>query len=84
MSLTELKRALKEEKLVYGTDATIKNIKRGITKAVFIAINCSPTTQAHIKHYNTMHAFTIYKLEEPSDELALICKKKFNVSLLSY
>ena len=84
MSLPELRRALKEEQLVYGTDNTIKNIKKGKTKTVFLAKNCPENVRNDLKHYNRIQPFTIYELEEPSDELALICKKKFAVSVLSY
>ncbi|MDO8555888.1 MAG: ribosomal L7Ae/L30e/S12e/Gadd45 family protein [Nanoarchaeota archaeon] len=84
MSLQELKRALKEEQLVYGTDRTIKNLKLGKTHTVFLAKNCPENVRTDLAHYKKIQDFTIHELEEPSDELALICKKKFHVSVLSF
>ncbi|MDO8628567.1 MAG: ribosomal L7Ae/L30e/S12e/Gadd45 family protein [Nanoarchaeota archaeon] len=84
MTLENLRKALKEEKLTYGAERTINNIRQGKTKTIFLAKNCPPKAKATIKHYATMHPVTIYELEEPNNELAPICKKKYNVSVISY
>ena len=38
--IDELKNAIKEKKVVIGTEQTIKNIKAKSVKSVFVANNC--------------------------------------------
>ena len=84
MSMEDLKKALKEKKLVFGTERTIKNLKLGKAKAVFLAKNCPKATREDINYYSGLCKAAVHELEEPSDELALICKKNFPVTVISY
>lgn len=84
MSMNELKKALKEKGLVFGTNRTIRNLKSGKAKAVFLAKNCPKNVREDVKYYSELCKAKVYELEEPNDELALICKKNFPVSVLSY
>ncbi len=84
MSMQELRKAMKEQKIVYGSNATLRNIRRGKTKAVFLAKNCPPDVKNTLERYGKISKLTIYELDEPSNELALLCKKKFNVAVASY
>ncbi|HLD12914.1 MAG TPA: ribosomal L7Ae/L30e/S12e/Gadd45 family protein [Candidatus Nanoarchaeia archaeon] len=84
MTLENLRKAFKEEQLIYGSERTIKKLKQGKTKTIFLAKNCPPDVRATIQHYATLQPVTIHDLEEPNTELALICKKKYNVSVVSY
>ncbi len=80
MSLELLKKSLKEDKLVYGFKNTLTNLKNGKTLKIFLAKNCPPELSGEVKKYNDVE---IIELKEPNKELALICKKKFSVNLLS-
>ncbi|HLC55387.1 MAG TPA: ribosomal L7Ae/L30e/S12e/Gadd45 family protein [Candidatus Nanoarchaeia archaeon] len=84
MSIQALRKALKEEKIVYGSDATLRNVRKGKTKAIFLAKNCPPDAKEALQRYMKIYPITIYELDEPSTELALLCKKKFNVAVASY
>ena len=80
MSLAELKKALKEKTVVFGTDKTLKNLKLGKCKKVFISSNCPSKVREEIKSYSV----DVVELKEPNTELALICKRPHNISVLSY
>ncbi|MEK6813058.1 MAG: ribosomal L7Ae/L30e/S12e/Gadd45 family protein [Nanoarchaeota archaeon] len=84
MSLDALRKALKEKTLVYGSDATLRNLRLGKTKTIFLAKNCPALVKESIQRYSRIADVMIYALDEPSDELSLICKKKFNVAVVSY
>jgi len=80
MSLDKLKKALKQEKIIYGTEKTLKNLRLGKTKTVFLAGNCPIEAREKMKKYK----IDIIELEESGDEIALICKRPHSISVLSY
>ena len=84
MSLADLKKAVKEEKLVFGTDRTLKMIREGKAKKVFISSNCPKQVREDIKHYATIAGMEVNELKEPNEELGIICKKPFSISVLCY
>ena len=79
MSLDELKKALKEKTIVFGTERTLKNLKLGKTKKVFLASNCPDKIREEIKSYGV----EVIELKEPNTEIALICKRPHDISVLS-
>lgn len=80
MSLEKLRKAIKEEKIIYGTERTLKNLRLGKTKIVFLSENCPNLIKEKIKKYKT----EIIELGETSEELALICKRPHSITVLSY
>ena len=81
MSLAKLKKAIKEQKVIFGTTRTLKNIKLGYTKVVFLASNCPEKTKNQIKSYKDIE---VIELKIPNDEVAMTCKRPHNISVLSY
>lgn len=81
MSIAKLKKAIKEQKLIYGTEKTLKNIRLGNTKVVFLASNCPEDTKKMIKSYGNTE---VIELNVPNDEIAMICKRPHPISVLSY
>lgn len=80
----ELKTAIKEKDLVIGAEKTVKNLKLGKTHTVFLALNCKPETKEQIEHYAGISGAKVVQLDIPDKEVGLLCKKPFNVSVLSY
>ena len=78
--LDELKKALKENELVFGTDKTFKNLKNGKTKKVFLSGNCPEKIRKEIKSYKV----EVVELKEPNSEIAIICNRSHSISVLSY
>ena len=79
MSLEELRKALKEKNIVFGTERTLKNLKMGKCKKVFLSSNCPEKVRKRIESYDVI----VVELKEPNTELALICKKPHPISVLS-
>jgi len=84
MSLAELRKVLKTEKVIFGANETIKNLKNGKVKRVFIANNCPEEIKKDLEYYCKISKVEIVELNQPNDEVALICKKNFPVSVISY
>ena len=83
MSVEELKKVLKSGKVLFGTDETLKSLRRGSAKKVFVASDVKPETLESITHYAKLAKVELINLDVPSDEVALLCKKAFPVSVLS-
>ena len=83
MSLVELRKALKTEKMVFGSNETINNLKNGKVKRIFISSNCPEKVKKDLEYYGKISKVELIELKQPSDEIALICKKNFPVSVIS-
>lgn len=84
MSTNNLKKAIKEKKLIIGTEETVKAIKKGKAKEVFIAKNCPGLLKRKINNYGKIENITITELEETNEEIGIICKKPFSINLCCY
>ena len=82
--MDELKKALKEKDITFGTEKTLKKIRNGEVKKVFLASNCDEKIKEIIERYAKMGKFNIIHLDLPNDEVGLICKKPFAISVLCY
>lgn len=85
MTLEALRIVLKERpnKLIYGTKQALKQIKHDHIKEVFLANDCTEETREKIKNYTNFSELKVYELQQSSEELALLCKKDFAVSVIS-
>ena len=83
MTISELKKAIEEKKIVLGTDRTIKKLKRGEISKVFLASNCSKEIEEEIRYLSKINDVKVEKLKQPNEEIGLLCKKNFSVSVLS-
>ncbi len=80
MSIEKLQKALQTQRIIYGTEKTLKGLKLGKIKTVFLANNCPEETKKKIRKYKV----EAIELNEPSDEIALICKRAHSILVLSY
>jgi|TARA_Y100000310_G_scaffold339954_1_gene434262 ribosomal protein L30E len=83
MSVVELRKVLSSKNVVFGTNQTIKNIKCGKVKRVFLASNCPAATKKTFEEYKKVNDFEIIQLDDPGEELMLLCKKNFPIIVLS-
>ncbi|PIN79738.1 50S ribosomal protein L30e [Candidatus Woesearchaeota archaeon CG10_big_fil_rev_8_21_14_0_10_34_8] len=79
----ELKKLLKGGKVVLGTDKTLKILRLGNAKKVFLSSNCSESVRKDIEYYATLAKVPLVNLKQPNDELGTLCKKPYPVSVLS-
>jgi ribosomal protein L30E len=84
MSLQTLKDAMKKEKLIFGSKSTLRNMKKGTTKQIFLANNCGEEIEKSIEYYSKFSKVKISKINKPRSEMSILCKKNFPVSVISY
>lgn len=80
--LDEIKKLLKEKKLIFGSDRVVKGVRKGTIGKVFICQNPKPSVGADIEHLAKIAGVEIVKLPYPNDELGTVCKKPFSISVL--
>ena len=79
----EIKKMLKSGSVVLGTERTIKSLRLGRVQKVLISSNCPAGVEKDISYYAGLAGAETHKLEYPNDELSIICRKPFSISVLA-
>lgn len=82
--MEELKKLLKENTAIIGTNQVMKNLKIGRLKEIYLSSNCPKNTTDDIKHYAKLYDVKVNELKENNEELGTICKKPFSISVLGF
>lgn len=83
IDLAEIKKMLKAGNVILGTERTIKSLKLGKVQKVLISSNCPAGVENDINYYAGLSGAEFHKLDYPNDELSVICKKPFSISVLA-
>jgi len=81
--IDEIKKLAGSKNLVIGTSRTIKYIKTGKLSRVYVSSNCPTNVKADLKYYGELSETPIIELNQTNEELGVMCKKPFFVSVLS-
>lgn len=84
MSSAELRKVIKDKKIYYGADITVKMLKIGKVNEVFVASNCPERIKKDLRHCCGIANVKLNELGETNEELGSMCKKPFSVSVLCY
>ncbi len=80
--MEDLKTLVKENKVFIGAKETLKNIKQGRISKVFLASNCPEETKETVERYAGISEVEVEQLKVPNDELGIMCRKHFFVSVI--
>lgn len=83
LTQTEIKKLIRAKDLIIGTKRTIKNLKLGKIEKVIISSNCAENIVNDLNYYADLGKAETIKVSYPNDELGIICKKPFSISVLS-
>jgi len=78
----EIRKLLAAHRLVIGSERTLKALRSGKLSKVFLSATCSPMAEESIKKYAGIAGVEVKKLYLPSDEVGVLCKKPFAISVL--
>ena len=81
-AITELRKHVQSSKFIIGTSEVMKLLKHNKVARIFVASNCPASVKEDFKHYGTMSDCEIVELEIPNDELGVLCKKPFSISVV--
>lgn len=80
--MEDIKKLVKDKKVFIGTQQTMKNLKTGKVAKVFLTSNCPEDVKDDIKHYAKISGTEVAELDIPNDELGVMCRKQFPISVL--
>lgn len=82
MVMEKLQKDLLEnsDKLVFGTERSLKLIKNDRLRLIYLARNCADSVRDEIKHYGK--EIEIVELDASNNEIGVVCKKPFSVSVI--
>lgn len=78
----EIRALLGSEKLLLGTQRTMKALRQGKIAKIYLASNADAKVVEDIEHYQGISGVEVEKLKETNEELGTICKKGFSVSVI--
>ena len=80
--MADIKKIIKEGNILIGTKEVIKSLKLGKIEKVFLSFNCPADVKKDIKYYAKISKAEVVQLKQPNDELGILCKKPYFVSVL--
>jgi ribosomal protein L30E len=82
MDANEIKKMLKNENLILGSDKVLKLLRENQMESVWLASNSPKDVAEDIKRYAGLSGTSVEALEIPNDELGVLCKKPFNIAVI--
>ena len=79
----EIKKMVKSGSLIMGTEKSVKSLRLGKVEKVLLSSNCPASVEKDLSYYAQMNGTEVHKLDYPNDELGVICKKPFSISVLA-
>ena len=83
MKMEDIKKLVKDKKVFIGTDQTLKNLRQRKVSKVFLASNCPAETKETVERYAKMAGADVEQIGIPNDELGIICRKHYFISVMS-
>jgi ribosomal protein L30E len=78
----EIKKLLRDKKLIIGTDRVVKHLKTKKLSKIFLAKNVSQEIKRDIAYYGKLAGVEVIQLKYANDELGELCNKPFFIAVL--
>lgn len=80
--ILDLKKGLAEGKAVIGTKIVLKDLKDAKLSKIYLASNCPEKVKEDIEYYGSLVKVPIIVLSVDNEEIGVLCKKHFFISVL--
>ncbi|HHF42166.1 MAG TPA: 50S ribosomal protein L30 [Candidatus Aminicenantes bacterium] len=80
--VSELKKEIKEGKVILGANRVLKELKAGSLSKVYLAKNCPSEMKKDIEYYSRLENIPLQPLNLDNEEVGILCKKHFFISVL--
>ena len=80
--MTDIRKDIQEKEIIIGTERTMRGMKNKNISRVYVASNCPNEIKEDIVHYGKIGKIEVINLKENNEELGVICKKPFPISVL--
>lgn len=81
--IDDIKELVKTDNAIIGTKETLRLLKEGKVKRVFVTSNCPDDVKQSIAYYAELSGAAVEQIPIPNDELGVICRKQFSISVLA-
>ncbi|MBW2970290.1 ribosomal L7Ae/L30e/S12e/Gadd45 family protein [Candidatus Woesearchaeota archaeon] len=78
----ELKKLVAAEKVILGTDGSLKMLRRGKLVKVVLSSNCDPKVKEDFERYCKLAGIECVSIAQNSDEIGVLCRKPFAISVI--
>ena len=78
-----IRQEVENGKAILGLERTMKELKKSNLKKIFVCSNIGSDVKEDLEYYSSLQKIDIVHLEIPNDELGVVCKKPFAVSVVS-
>lgn len=79
----EIKKLLKEDKLVIGKASVLKNLRQGKAETVYTAENCPDELRQELDHLAGISGIEVKNTGLQNTELGDVCKKPFSIAVIA-
>jgi len=83
MITKKIQEAQEHDNLIIGTNETLKALKHGDVKNVYIASNAKKEVLEDVEYYSDLTSTPYEQLTVTNKELGNMCKKPFNIQLIA-
>ncbi len=83
MELGKIKKLLKQGKLIIGTNNTLKKLRANKLEKIWLSSNVPERVKEDLLNYSKLNNVKVIDLDIANDELGVVCKKPFSVSVAS-
>lgn len=80
--ISEIRKSIEADEAVIGTKKILESLRHGKVKEVFLTSNCPDYVSKEIEHIKKLSDFNIVRIKQSNEELGVICKKPFAISVL--
>ena len=84
MSIEKLRKALKDETLIYGENQAMSGVKKNTIHTIFLTKDCKPEARDTFKQYAKHARIEIIELDASAQEIAAVCKRQHPTAILSF
>ena len=77
-----IRKLVEEKKVIVGLDRTMKMLKQGKLATIYMASNTEDSVKEDLGYYTKLNSTELILLNESNEELGVVCKKPFLISVL--
>jgi len=81
-TVVRIKKSVEGKKATIGFSETTDALKHNELIEIFLASNCPADFEKDLNHLAGIAGVKITKLEQANDELGVLCKKPFSISVI--
>lgn len=81
-AIDEIRKQLENEKLLIGSERTIKALRKDEIEKIWLAKNPKPEVKEEIEHFKELQGTKVETLDVTNEELGVLCKKQHSISVI--